>query len=456
MTVSSGAVRLLLAGALLVTARIAEAQRTELEFRDIGEILDKPVPMRPAVASPPVVREPQAQPGTAGGQRDLDPSLEAPVARLALDARGLLAVTAVEVGAVTPAASPIVEFAFADYTLRMAVVENVRDPDFDAVHYTLVDPASAGRARLTIARNGPEVVGTILQGTEEFRILPLTDGYQLVHRVVLHRGEFRRARGPELESRAGQLEARHLQMAWLAERRPHEFHTDPDGRLSDFEGDGDPALGGVDIFAAMVSGDGELVVDVERLAREIEAFLNDIQHLTLIDHRVRVLILPEDSELGQLYDDVDHQATITFRQIIDGVAVADDSYIEINRTGEVMELNANLVRSAGVEQRGESIGDRDAQAAGLAAIRDRYAVDSPLEISESELLYEPGNDDEPTRLVWHFAFRSDVCAVMFRVQVQALSGEVESVSPNPMLGVDGRGGVLNPTPRDCVLPTERR
>jgi hypothetical protein len=455
MTASPGAARLLLAGALLATAQVAEAQRTELEFRDIGEILGKPVPMRAAVVSPPVVREPQSIPGTVGEQRDLDPSLEAPVARLALDARGLLAVTAVEVGAVTPAASPIVEFAFGNFALYMAVVETVRDPDFDAVHYTLVDPDSADRARLTIARNGPEIVGTVTQGGEEFRILPLTEGYQLVHRVVLHRGEFRRARGPELGSRAGQLEARHLQMAWLAERRPHEFHTNPDGRLSEFEGNNDPALGGVDIFAAMVSGDGGLVVNVERLEREIESFLDDIQHLTLIDHPVRVQILPDDSELGQLYDDLDHHTTITFRQIIDGVATADDSYIEIDRTGQVMELNADLVRSAGVERSGQAIGERDAQAAGLAAIRDLYAVDSPLEISESELLYESGNDGESPRLVWHFAFRSDRCAVMFRVEIRAISGEVERLRPMPMLGVDGRGA-FSPTPRDCVVPTERR
>ena len=84
-------------------------------------------------------------------------------------------------------------------------------------------------------------------------------------------GEFRRNIPPNLDTRSGLLEARHLQMTWSAENQPDDFETLSDGRLRLFDeprSGGGPYLGRIDFWPAVGRRpDGTLTTDLEILAR---------------------------------------------------------------------------------------------------------------------------------------------------------------------------------------------
>src|SRR5690606_26399382 len=147
---------------------------------------------------------------------------------------------------------------------------------------TLVEPGTRNYARLTVSRSGPEIVGTVFLDGGEYRILPTSGGRQLVFPVRLDRGDFRRVRPPDLGTRAGLLEARHLQIAWYADRQPARFNTRDTGILHNYvsgrAGQG-PALGRIDVTRALrTAADGTSTADPSALAAAIESFLDSIRH----------------------------------------------------------------------------------------------------------------------------------------------------------------------------------
>ena len=425
----------LLACALLVTTESPLAQVPQLEFRDFREMRGSPIATRPAVGSPPIVREQQTSPGTA--RRQFDSSLGPPIARIGLDAQGLLAATEMPVGQMLQSGSPLVEFEIGDYFLRMAIVERVVDQNFDALHYTLVDPNSPDYARLTITGNGTELVGTVFRDREEYRILPEADGHQLVHPVIRFRGQFRRASGPELETRAGRLEARHLQMAWFAERRPERFQTAADGRLSNFRSGptGNPALGRIDIFAAMqADANGRIATDAIRLSAAVEDFLDDIRHITLLDDPVQVNT--GMSDLNGIFEGRASVANLVFTQHIDGVPVGGNSRVEIDRTGDVHEFIGTLIDRSTAERGRNTISEQLAESTSLDAFRKQIGVDLPLEVRRSELRYAPSDDATRQILIWRIVLGSSRCRPEFRVDVRALTGDIEYVGVDLQLDTD--------------------
>lgn len=412
----------------------AIAQTTTLEFRDIREIRSSAIATRAPFGPRPIVTEPQSDPGTGRGAGQ-DASLGPAISRLGLDAQALLDAATVPVGVVVAAGSPLVEFGMGDLAFGMAIVERVVDPDFDAVHYALVDPLSEDYARLTVALNGPEIVGTVFLDRKEYRILPAADGRQLVHPVTRYRGEFRSSQGPRLETRAGRLEARHLQQAWAAERRPEVLSTEPDGRLRQVRvgADGASNLGLIDIHGAMrLDADGKPDADVARLAELVAEFINDIRHITLIDEPIAVRIVSH--EIGPLYEGVAASGWIRFAQVIDGVPVDDESSLDIDRGGNVTRITSDLMRPAVAERGGGTLltGDQ-AESRARAAVLDRFAVDWPLQLRDRELLYEYGEGYESLFRLWRLSFSSESCRADYRVEINALSGEIVNASQNPLI-----------------------
>jgi hypothetical protein len=278
-------------------------------------------------------------------------------------------------------------------------------------------------------------VGTVFLDDEEYRILPAADGRQLVHPVTRYRGEFRRSQVPDLETRSGRLEARHLQQAWVAERRPGRFSTEADGRLSTFRADptGQSNLGTIDIHGAMRPGaDGKPDADVARLEELVAAFINDIPHITLIDEPIAVTI--DDHDLGPVYEGVATSADIEFRQVIDGVPVDDDSFLEVDGNGSVTQFGSELMRPAVAERGGGAVLSADqAESLARAAVLDRFAADWPLQLQERELVYEYTDDYEGLYRLWRVRFDSASCPVAYGVEINARSGEIEKASQNPLI-----------------------
>jgi hypothetical protein len=437
---------------LLGATSQALAQAPRLEFRDIREFRGAAITTRPPSGDVPIVREPQATPGNARAAAP-DASLGPAIARLGLDAQALLDATMLPVDALVPSGSPLVEFQMGDYAFRMAIVERMTDSGLDAVHYTLVDPLGGDYARMTISRSGPEIVGTVVLDREEYRILPEADGYQLVHPVTLFRGEFRRARSPDLETRSGRLEARHLQQAWVAERRPERFQTTPDGKLQMVVvAEADPAgLGRIDILAAMrIGDDGKSVADSERLASLVAAYMNDLAHLTLVDAPVAVRI--DDHELDPLYDGTETEAEIEFTQLIDGIAVDEASSIELDGRGVVREIVSVLSQPVAGQERRNALDTDRAEALGRAAVIERYAIDWPLPLEASELFYLFSANDGNLELHWRVTFGDPACPLTHRAEVHAVTGEVTDTNESRRRS----SLVASPATREATASTCRR
>jgi hypothetical protein len=405
----------------------ALSQQQKVHFRDIREILGSPIATRRLYVDPPIVREAQQTLADGQGPAPPDASLGRPLARLALDAESLRKAILIETGTVVAMASPLVEFALGSRVVRMPIVETAIDADLDAVHYTLVQPSSTNYARLTIARSGPEIVGTVFLDDDEYRILPERDGYQLVYPVTGFDREFRRSIPPDLRTRAGMLEARHLQMAWYAEHQPRRFDTRVDGRLYSYSAPlrgGGAGIGAIDIWGAMQATEaGDIGTDLAALARSIESWLSELEHLTLINDPIEVVV--ERTQLAPIYESRSDEATIHFRQIIDGIPLSNDARLTIDRSGTVLEFSGVLLQLDAAE-RPPTLAIERAEAETLARTSaiDAHAVAWPLSGAQGELIYDsPVNAVLSVQPIWRIQFGT-TCLLRYRVDIDAMTGEI--------------------------------
>lgn len=419
-----------LAAATILVACLSDplpAQALKFSIRDVRTALDKPIPTRRPLGSPPVVREPQQLFASGPAPISPDPSLDLPLARLGLDAEGLLNVGDVPPGVPLVPGSPLVEFAMGGMHFSMALIEPVLDADFDAMHYTLVAPGTRNHARFTVSRSGPEIVGTVFLDGAEYRILPASDGRQLVFPVRLYTGEFRRMRPPDLGTRAGMLEARHLQIAWYADRQPPTFHTRDTGILHAYgsgrHGQG-PPLGRIDVDRALrVTADGTMTADPSALATAVESFLNAIGHLTLINDPIRVAV--SEARLERYFGGLENSGHIIVRQLIDGTPITQNLRIDLDREGDVFGFSGVLLRDEMAERpAGPPLTEAEVVAAALAAAADKYGVDWKL-TPNAKLIYDFESVVSSARLVWDVELRSRTgCFLDYRVQLRADTGEV--------------------------------
>jgi hypothetical protein len=413
---------------LLVCASAAvPAQDLKFAISDVREAFDTPIPTRRALGSPPVVREPQQLFAPDLAPAPPDPSLGRPIARLGLDSEGLLNVGFIPAGEPLVPGSPLVEFEMGNLEFTMALIEPTLDVDFDAMHYTLVAPGTRNYARFTVSRSGPEIIGTVLLDGDEYRILPTGDRRQIVYPVRLYAGEFRRSRAPDLDTRAGLLEARHLQIAWYADRQPPIFMTRETGILHSYVGGArgrGPKIGQIDVNRAMrVANDGTATADPAAIAEAVELFLNGISHLTLINDPIRVAVT--EARLESFYSGVTDLGRVLVRQLIDGSPVASDLRIEFDRGGNVYALSGVLLRDQMAERPVSAPLDEDeAIAIALTAAAEEYGVDWEV-TAEAVLVYDFESVVSSARLVWDVELHSkSICFLAYAVQLRADTGEV--------------------------------
>lgn len=419
------AARIPLLLALALTGSPALAQIPALGFQDIRLIDPAEIEIFDPARVPPIVREPELRLVPTEAPLSPDPSLARPVSQLALDKSALLEVPAPR-GASLPGTAALVEFTVAGNAIRMLVIEGRPDADFDALHMTLLAIDSEDYARLTVSRSGPEVIGTVVIDDDWYRILPddFDPEYQLVYPLgVRESSVWEREMPPRLDTRAGQLEARHLQMGWVAETRPDSFETFVDGRPEAYRG---PSLG-VLAFWDSLSFDpaGNGTVDEDLLRQEVERFLTELRRFTWVYDRIAVELEPrfETDQIELLRDGFALQLT----QLINDIPLSRPLRLKMLPTGDVVEYAGVLMPSErGGIYGGARIPLEEARAASELALQAAHGIESTGEFLEELLFYNvvAETELEPT---WRMTLRAR-CGIIFNVDIDAISGQPRDVN----------------------------
>ena len=411
------AIRILIVVALLGSSVPARAQ--SFAFRDIQQIERSEIQIRESRSPIPFARQPEIFLRSETAPPSLDPSLGQPVSQLALNADAFLRVS-VPLGNTQPRDATLIDFTVAGNPIRMLAFEAKTDSDFDASHMTLLAVMPDDYARLTISHAGPEIVGTVFVNDQWYRILPDENDAesQLVYPVAVQESAWQRETQPDLESRAGQLEARHLQMAWVAETQPDNFATYADGRPRSYSG---PNLGVLDFWDSLIvdpAGNG--VVDEAILKAATESFLNEARGFTWVYDSIEVQLEPKT------LDDVNTIAAegldIELIQLINGIPISRSLKLSMDPTGGVSGFAGTLMREdmAG-PYNGPRILQEEARAIAEAALIAEHGIQSTGEFPEERLFYNVVADDE-LHLIWRMSVRA-TCGMYFDVDIDGITGQ---------------------------------
>lgn len=397
----------------------AEAQGPLFEFLDIREIDRSEITVRAFDNDPPPVRESEAFLSPRSAPPSPDKSLGLPISRIGLDAAGFRSVPMAPLGSELSVELPMLELTIAGFLVRMPVIEVKTDRDFDALHFTLLDPGSEDYARLTVSLSGAEIVGTFFIDDFEYRILPEDDEYQLIYPVVANNGQWRRDDPVNLQTRAGQLEARHLQTGWIADTRPGSFDTFPDGRPSVY-GDG-PSLGKLAFWSAFsfnAAGDGQ--VDETILKKEVENYLNTASHFTWVPDRVEVRV-DEIGDAGMIRTQSTGIA-LQVTQLMNGIPISQPLNLRMGPSGDVMAYSGVLARYDMLPPTGgEVISQQEAREIGAYTLRETRGLEVTDEILEEKLFYHSPSGIE-FNLIWRIR-RKVECGMEFRIDIDATTGD---------------------------------
>jgi hypothetical protein len=254
--------------------------------------------------------------------------------------------------------------------------------------------------------------------------------FQLVYAVAPRAGGWTRENAPDLETRSGLLEARHLQMAWVADNQPRVFLTYADGRLRDYA-DG-PNLGVLNFWDAVAfdpAGNGS--VDADILKTETERYLTEAQRITWVYERVEVQLEPPfETDMVKL---TSNGIGIGLHQLINGIPISRPLTLEIGPTGEVMKFSGTLMRTEMAETNyGARIVQQEARDASAQALLSRHGIESNGEFVKEELLYNVVSDTE-LDLIYRMSLLAD-CGMTFVFEIDAITGEVRTINgidPNP-------------------------
>jgi hypothetical protein len=242
--------------------------------------------------------------------------------------------------------------------------------------------------------------------------------------VLLQGKQWRREYPPDLDDRAHQLEARHLQMGWVAEHRPDDFATLADGRPQLYRGE---SLGVLHLWDALhdVDAAGQVTIDEKILHDEARRFLNDIPHFTWIYEPLEFEILPEfETEQATIL------ATgfqIDLIQHIDGVPLSSSFRLLVNPTGDVIEYSGILMRRDMAESaNGFMIDQEEARATARQAMLNQYGLETSEGFLEERHLYRVASDTN-LDLVWIMTMEA-TCGMSFNVEINGITGETSRVS----------------------------
>jgi hypothetical protein len=425
-------------GLLLVSISLAmptaSAQGGLCDWLDLRFVDRSEIGVRDVVTDPPIVREGEIRLAPESAPLSPDQSLARPVSQLGLDAAGLRRIPTTTVGLQSRDTSPAIDLPIAGAWLRMAVVEQKTDRDFDAIHMTLLAIDSSDYARLTISRSGPEIVGTVFIEDQEYRILPDYDEYQLVYPVVAHSGAWRREGPPDYESKTGLLEARHLQIGWVADRRPGNFATRADGRPHIYaEG---PSIGKLNFWSAFEfnpAGDG--TIDETVLAQELEIYLNGVPHFTWIHDPISIRI--DEVNASDVTTISNDGLSVSAYQLINDIPISEPMVLRMAPSADVIEFSGTLMRyDMAPPTQGAVILGPEARQASRIALRDTYGIEAIDDILDENLGYRVISQTE-LELSWRFLLEAE-CGIIFLVDIDAVTGEPIRVAIADAAGITGR------------------
>ncbi|MGD8341209.1 MAG: hypothetical protein PVH89_10525 [Gammaproteobacteria bacterium] len=419
---------------IALAAQPASGQGGLFDLLDLRTVDRSEILVREIVTDPPIVRDSEVFLAVETAPPSPDPSLAKPVSQLGLDAAGMRRIPTTSFGLQSRVAAPLIELTVAGYPLRLAVAEQKTDRDFDAVHYTLLATDSDDHARLTVSQSGPEIVGTVFIGDDEYRILPDRDDYQLVYPVVAYSRAWRRELAPDYESRTGLLEARHLQVGWVADQHPGNFGTRIDGRPHTYA-DG-PSLGKFNFWSAFeFNPAGEGTVDETVLAQEFEIFLNGLSHFTWIHDPIAIRI--DEFSADDVTTISNDGIAISGYQLINDIPISERLVLRMAPSADVIEFSGTLMRyDMAPPTRGEVILAPEARETSRIALRDTYRVEATDNILEEALGYQVVSQTE-LELTWRFLLQTE-CGIIFLVEIDAVTAEPIRVVITDAAGFTGR------------------
>ena len=338
---------------------------------------------------------------------------EAASARLNIAAEGLRA------RAGDPVARRVLRLGGEGDARDLVIVDEVFDPSFEAYHIAAIELGSSdGYARFTVSPGDGVVVGTLYRNGSISRIVPTEDGVgQLMYPIsrATVRAERNDLKVVKRPGRAGKLEARHVQMARIAEIQPRRFHGLDSGPLSAIS-DGDiERLDLEKVLIAPSSPDERFGIDLAKLHEELSAALDRMRPLTMLDEHVSLQI--EYATVGTMNEP--GKLLVRFNQLIDGVPVEPGGNVSIDPstgvlrsyTGLLMPLSAALDRSAWLPQ--ES-----------AFEFAKYNLASELGKTSAPVIYESSlryaRKDEEIEPYWLFVVEAD--QESYYVRVNAITG----------------------------------
>ena len=404
-------------------AGVGLAQVRSFDFIQIDAIETEALSFRELDLESPFVRERELPFVERSAPEPPDSSLARPITRLALDAEVLRGVTGIPARLSDDASYPLLTFTLGGVPMRMAVIEARADSDFSATHFTLIAIDSNDYARITVSRSEPELIGTAFIDDKEFRILPVDGGYQFLYPVVLQGKVWQRESAPNFDNRRESLEARHLQMGWIAENPPERFSTLPDGRPRSYAGTGLGRLHFWDSFSFDAAGNG--TVDLDLLQAEAERFVNGIGHFTWIYDYVELRLVAE-FETDQIALS-NEGFGITLVQYLDEIPIDRSFNLRMDPTGEVIAYEGVLMRRNMVESaNGFSIPQDEAHATAKQLLVVQHGVESEDEFLEERQLYDVVSDTD-LDLVWSMRVAAR-CGMIFNVEIDGITGQGRRIS----------------------------
>jgi hypothetical protein len=417
---------------LALAGNFAQAQTGAFGFHDLRRIDPTAIEIMDAPRAPPVIREPEVRIDATQAPPSPDPSLGRAEAQLALDSSAWLE-QPVPRGASQPSAAPLIEFTLAGHVIRMLAIEGRMDGSFDALHVTLIALDSDDYARVAVSRSGPEIVGTVRVDRQWYRILPddFDPQYQLAYPIGVRDSPWQRETPADLDSRAGQLEARHLQMGWVAETQPNVFATFSDGRPQEYRG---PRLGVLDFWDSMsFDPAGVGTVDVSLLNQEAARFLNEARRFTWVYDRIEVEVEPRfETDLNTISV---NGFEIELRQLINGIPISRSLRLKMDPIGDVVEYSGALMpHTFGGAYNGPRIPQNEARATSQAALRSQHGIETTGEFLEETLSYRVVSDTG-LKLIWSMKLRAG-CGMVFTVEVDGITGQAGGIATGPTTELD--------------------
>lgn len=311
----------------------------------------------------------------------------------------------------TPLAPTIYRLNVAGVTLDLLVVDYVFDPTFHLCHLAAVSLDRDADARFTVSGEQNVVVGTVRLGDSSYRIRAAPSNARQIEYRISTGSKGRYAR-PDLDDSIARIEARHVEMAMVADAQPRYFATSASGAVVTIS---EGLLGQIPIYR-----NGALLDDA-RMTPVVQQFVAKLSPLTGYEGDPD-LILEENINAGASTDD--WPILVGFHQLLNGIAVEARGFLQVKAsTGEVLTFVGRLFQRSDVQAHGASpLQERDALTLALDTIAAGSHVAGASTVYRSELLYVQTADDK-LRLAWLFAI--SVNDTPFTVRVDAITGEGE-------------------------------